>query len=435
MTKRRYTMTEKIIKTDIANGVVGVYIPTKRFKTARLSVEFELPLREETASANALLPFMLTGSSKEYPTSMIISRRLDNLYGANLECSCEKRGDSQVLKMSIASIENKYSLDDRNIVGDCAEMLVSLIFNPLVDGDRFDEKSFAKERRLMVEKIEGEINNKRNYALYRCESELLKGEPASIARYGSREGQLALTAADLYTAWKRALSSAFIRIGYLAAEPDESVFDRFKSAFAKIERQPEPILSPVVRPAKEVVSEIEDRMTVNQGKLVLGFRSSIYGDDRETYKMMVFSDLFGGGPYSLLFDNVREKMSLCYYCASRTNRRKGILTVDSGVEFANMDKAYDEVLNQLDRLKKGDFDDSLLDASKKSLCESFRALGDSQSVLDRYYADRVHVKNPLTPDELSDLVCSVTREDIIAVANTLTLDTVYRLKATEEMKK
>ena len=40
--------------------------------------------------------------------------------------------------------------------------------------------------------------------------------------------------------------------------------------------------------------------------------------------------------------------------------------------------------------------------------------------------------------EMSDryeLVRSVTREDIIAVANSLTLDTVYRLKATEEMKK
>ncbi|MBQ2422545.1 MAG: insulinase family protein, partial [Clostridia bacterium] len=171
------------------------------------------------------------------------------------------------------------------------------------------------------------------------------------------------------------------------------------------------------------------------GKLVLGFRSSSYGDDRDTYRLMVLSDLFGGGPYSLLFDNVREKMSLCYYCASRTNRRKGFLTVDSGVEFANMDKTYDEILNQLNRLKNGDFDDSLLDASKKSLCESFRALGDSQSVIDRYYADRVHSANPPTPDEMGEFVRSVTREDIIRVANTLKLDTVYRLKATEEMKK
>ena len=428
-------MTEKIVKNEIALGVVGVYIPTTRFKTARLSVEFELPLAEETASANALLPFLLTGCSKEYPTSLIISRRLDNLYGANLECSCEKRGDSQVLKMSITSIENKYSLDDRDIVGECADMLISLIFNPLVENDRFDEKSFQKERRLMVEKIDGEINNKRNYALYRCESELLKGEPASIARYGSREGQLALTSADIFTAWKRVLSTAFIRVGYLAAEPDESVFDRFKSAFATIERQPEPIVPPVVSPAKAIVSEIEDRMAVNQGKLVLGFRSSSYGDDRDTYRLMVLSDLFGGGPYSLLFDNVREKMSLCYYCASRTNRRKGFLTVDSGVEFANMDKTYDEILNQLNRLKNGDFDDSLLDASKKSLCESFRALGDSQSVIDRYYADRVHSDNPPTPDEMGELVRSVTRDDIIHVANSLKLDTVYRLKSTEEMKK
>ncbi|MBQ2296405.1 MAG: insulinase family protein, partial [Clostridia bacterium] len=110
-------------------------------------------------------------------------------------------------------------------------------------------------------------------------------------------------------------------------------------------------------------------------------------------------------------------------------------TVDSGVEFANMDKTYDEILNQLNRLKKGDFDDSLIDASKKSLCESFRSLGDSQSVIDRYYADRVHSEKVLTPEEMAELVRSVTREDIIAVANSLTLDTVYRLKATEEMKK
>ncbi|MBQ5717357.1 MAG: insulinase family protein, partial [Clostridia bacterium] len=231
------------------------------------------------------------------------------------------------------------------------------------------------------------------------------------------------------------LSTAFIRVGYLAAEPDERVFDRFKSAFATIERQPEPIVPPVVSPAKATVSEIEDRMAVNQGKLVLGFRTSSHGDDRDTYRLMVLSDLFGGGPYSLLFDNVREKMSLCYYCASRTNRRKGFLTVDSGVEFANMDKTYDEILNQLNRLKNGDFEDSLLDASKKSLCESFRALGDSQSVIDRYYADRVHSANPPTPDEMGELVRSVTRDDIIHVANSLKLDTVYRLKATEEMKK
>ena len=100
-----------------------------------------------------------------------------------------------------------------------------------------------------------------------------------------------------------------------------------------------------------------------------------------------------------------------------------------------MDKTYDEILNQLNRLKNGDFDDSLIDASKKSLCESFRSLGDSQSVIDRYYADRVHSANPPTPDEMGELVRSVTRDDIIHVANTLKLDTVYRLKATEEMKK
>ncbi|HCA71536.1 MAG TPA: insulinase family protein, partial [Ruminococcaceae bacterium] len=57
--------------------------------------------------------------------------------------------------------------------------------------------------------------------------------------------------------------------------------------------------------------------------------------------------IFGGTPNGKLFLNVREKMSLCYYCGSGYHAASGLLFVQSGVEFANMAKAEKAILEQL----------------------------------------------------------------------------------------
>ena len=432
MNGEAFFMVNEIKRFELSDGVIGNFIPTTRFKTARLSVSFYVPMREDTASAYALLPFILTGCGKEYPTSRIISRHLDNLYNAALACECTKMGDLQLLSVSITCMENKYALDGSDIVLKCANMLSSLIFNPLCDEGGFEEQNFEKEKRLMIERIDSEINNKRSYALSRCVAEVCKGEPCSIPRYGSRQGQVELTRGELYAAWETLLRTAYVRIGYLASEENEKVFDILGKAFSDLDRKVIDINAPIVSPAKETVSEIHDRMPVKQGKLVLGFRTNIHGGDKDTYKVMVTTDLFGGGPYSRLFDNVREKMSLCYYCAARANRGKGYMTVDSGVEFDNMDKTHNEILNQLDIVCKGEFDDEALAASKRALCDTFRAAGDSQPLIDRWHADRLFVADAPSPDEVAALINSVTKEDVIETAKTFKLDTVYRLLGQEE---
>lgn len=432
MNGEAFFMINEIKRFELSDGVIGNFIPTTRFKTARLSVSFYVPMREDTASAYALLPFILTGCGKEYPTSRIISRHLDNLYNAALACECTKMGDLQLLSVSITCMENKYALDGSDIILKCANMLSSLIFNPLCDEGGFEEQNFEKEKRLMIERIDSEINNKRSYALSRCVAEVCKGEPCSIPRYGSRQGQVDLTRGELYAAWETLLRTAYVRIGYLASEENEKVFDILGKAFSDLDRKVVNINNPIVSPAKETVSEIHDRMPVKQGKLVLGFRTNIHGGDKDTYKVMVTTDLFGGGPYSRLFDNVREKMSLCYYCAARANRGKGYMTVDSGVEFDNMDKTHNEILNQLDIVCKGEFDDEALAASKRALCDTFRGAEDSQPLIDRWHADRLFVADAPSPDEVATLINSVTKEDVIETAKTFKLDTVYRLLGQEE---
>ena len=67
----------------------------------------------------------------------------------------------------------------------------------------------------------------------------------------------------------------------------------------------------------------------------------------------VMCAIFGSGTFSKLFMNVREKMSLCYYCSASLVNHKGLIVVQSGVETENALKALDAIRNELNEVRKG----------------------------------------------------------------------------------
>ena len=170
---------------------------------------------------------------------------------------------------------------------------------------------------------------------------------------------------------------------------------------------------------------MKEQEAVKQGKLVMGFSCDMYGDDDLSLPLMVMCDIFGGGPYSRLFTNVREKMSLCYYCAASSVRYKGLLTVDSGVEVENADKAIDEILNQLEIMKKGEFSDTEFESSIKSICDALNTYYDSQNSLDLWFA--LKVNNGNSPQDIIEKIKQITKEDVIYAANGVNLHTIYKL--------
>ena len=142
-------------------------------------------------------------------------------------------------------------------------------------------------------------------------------------------------------------------------------------------------------------------------------------------------DLFGGGPYSRLFTNVREKLSLCYYCAARSNRFKGILLVDSGVEKQNAAAAEREILAQLAVMQEGGFDDSELAASILSKSDRIRSMFDSQRETESFYISQIFDDRPCTAEELLAAVSAVTREDVVKAARSVKPALTYLLSPKE----
>ena len=417
----------------LSDGAEGLFIKNERFNTTSVSFNFYLPLSSDTAAEYALLPFMLTTCGEEYTDFSVLNYKLSRLYGARLDASAEKLGDYQLLRMRISVINDKYTFENESLLSRATDMLLSLIFNPKAENGAFCEEDLNREKRKAIEHIKGEISEKRIYAKNRLIGEMYKGKSYGVPKCGTVEDVEKITGESLYKAWENMLKKAYIRVQVIGASLPPGFFESTSEKLNGIDRKEitdckfnEPTY------AAEKPNEITERMAVKQGKLVMGFSADMCGDDDNTLPLMVMTDIFGGGPYSKLFSNVREKMSLCYYCSASTVRQKGLVTVDSGVEAENADKAKREILNQLDAVKNGEFTDFEYEASLKSIRDSLNSYNDSQVTLDTWYALKANNKNLYSPEEIGEKISAITREDIINAAKGIKLHTVYKLLPKEE---
>lgn len=419
-------MAQKII--SLGDGVEGLFVQNSRFNTTSVSFNFYLPMTKEKVAHNALLPFVLTSCSKDYPDFSSLNLKLNKLYGAKLDASCEKYGDCQLLRMRISVIDDKFSLDGDSLVLQASELLLNLIFNPNVENGHFSGVDITREKRKAIEHIKGEIAEKRIYAKNRLIGEMFKGTPYGIPKCGTVDDVEAVTPESLYKAWQEMLASAFVRVHIVGNAIPAKFFETIKERFEGITRfdiTNYKICKAAQKTAK--VNTVFEKLDVKQGKLVMGFSSDVYGDDDLSLPLLVMCDIFGGGPYSRLFTNVREKLSLCYYCSASSVRYKGLLTVDSGVEVQNADKAIEEILNQLEIMKKGEFSDSEFDSSVKSICDSLNTYYDSQNSLDLWYALKINNQNLYSPEDIIEKIKTITKQDVIYAANGVNLHTIYKL--------
>jgi predicted Zn-dependent peptidase len=173
-------------------------------------------------------------------------------------------------------------------------------------------------------------------------------------------------------------------------------------------------------------------MQLSQAKLVIGLRTTVLSGSDDVSAMRLCNALLGGTPHSLLFRNVREKLQLCYYCASSYDRLKGILLIDSGLEESSATKAVEEILRQIDAICRGTFTEEDLESARLSVVNQYQTLGDLQSTLTSWYLGQ-SLDDVLTmPEQAADGVKAVTRDQVIAAAHTIRPELVYLLAGEED---
>ena len=415
-------------RTEIAGNIGFSSIIDEKFKTGTLTVRFITGLSGAKAAANALGIGVLSSSNAEYPSIAEINEKLSSLYGAGLSTFARKRGDIQILGVAASWLDKKYAIDGEDIDSEMLNIVRGCIFEPNVKDGEFDEESYVITKKDLLDHIDAELNNKRGYALSRAAEVAFRGEPAEFSCYGSKDSAEAVTSAEAYEAYLELLRTAQIEIIYIAPEEDPRVIEVFREGFAGVDRSSSAVTFRTVSPVKAEPATESDTFDVRQCKMVLTFKSE--SDDMCALKLL--SSIFGETPVSKLFMNVREKMSLCYYCACRTVFAKGALMVDSGVERENIEKAKAEILHQLDEIRNGNITDEELRSALLSLDNAHTQVGDTPVSYDSWYFERFCHGKILTPEEQMADYMKVTKERIVKAAESLALDSVYLMLDKED---
>ena len=421
-------MIRKRCFLDSAEHVAFTTITDEKFKKSVFQVYMTYPFNEENTSAYGMLSYILDGTNEDYPDMTSFSSKLAELYGASLGVSDSRFGDYRCTEFRTSCISDKYALEGEKLTLEIIKLLCGCIFRPATENGVFPEKLFKLRLMEMINDINGVINDKRSYALLNARKRTYVGENSSIRLKGTAEQAEKLTPGIVYKAYQQMLATAHIEIFYGGNPLSEECEEYIRSVFTRDVQLPEfNYFSP--SPIKSEVCEASDTLDITQSKMVMAFKFARYENVEAAEKL--FLKMFCSAPFSLLYKNVREKMSLCYYCSCSGNVFKNVVTIDSGLDASKIDTARAEIMHQLKIIQDGEFEDDLLEQVRIIELNQLKAYYDFPSSLVGWYSDRYMIENTPSPKEYSEIIKAVTKEDIMKFAKSLVLDTVYVLKGKE----
>ena len=377
------------VKKEIKKGISIHNISTNKFKTNLYAVFLATPMNRETVTKNALITAILRRGSQNLQSQDVISKKLEEMYGASFDCGIDKTGDNHIMKFYLEAISEEFLPEKEELAKKCIEILLDIIFNPLIENNGFKEEYVESEKNNLKQIIESKIDNKRAYSLERCVEEMFKDEPYGLYKYGYVEDLDKLTPQNLYEYYKQLINQCKIdifvsnTITNMASnttndlESNENINNIIEqNDIIKKLKEREPIYVKSNENNNQESSQekvIEEHMQVGQGNLVIGLKVNANQDDAK-YLTSVYNAILGGGANSKLFQNVREKESLAYTAASNYRRQKNVIFIRCGIEIENYKKALDTIRVQLEDIKNGNFTEEDLINSKKLITESIRGI-------------------------------------------------------------
>ena len=418
-------MKEKTI--ELFDGINLHILKTDKFKTNLLAIFMLTDLTRENVTKNALIPAVLRRGTEKLPTMKDIATKLEEMYGSVLDASSDKMGDKQVIQFYIDSLADEYTLENENQLKEATELLLDVMLNPKIENGSFSEEYVEQEKETIRELILSKINDKGSYALNRAIEEMCVEEPFGLYKFGYIEDLENITSEDLYKHYQEVLSTSEMHI-YLSGNVDEIEMEKIiKDRFQNIERK-----YVAQNSDNKVTNYIENKIikenqNVTQGKLVLGYKVGNTNLVDDMYAMTLYSAILGGTASSKLFMNVREKQSLAYTVRSMYLKHKGILMVTAGIEINNYEKALKYIQKEIEDMCLGNITDEEINDAKVNLVTAYKSYMDKQASMINLYMGQRYMGVSGEIETMIEKINAVTREDVVAVAKRLKLQTTYFL--------
>lgn len=381
--------------------------PINKFKTINIRVVFLCNATKRDFILGEFLAWMLTYSNNKYKTNREYTLRLQDLYDLYLSSYISRRGNKLITVFEYNMIDSKYT--SKKVLKDSINMLKESIFNPNIIDNHFDINSFNAVKSQMISFIENLNDNSQALVNEKVVS-MYTDSPISITYTESKKYLEEIDEYSLYEYYKEFIKNREIAV-YICGNYNDDIIDLIKKF---------PLKSKVINYQNNIIINKKMEPTYlykdfSQAKLALLLNYDNITEFEYRYVSTIMNSILGGLQDSLLMESIREEDSLVYYIDSMIYKMDQVIIVYSGFSKLNIDlilKRIDECIN---KLIKGDYPDSKLDAA---ILDTLVVLEDYERnpflILD-YMISYNHFFHATIKERISNYK-KVTKEDISKLA-------------------
>lgn len=382
------------------------YISSNKFSDVSVAIRTQLSLERSTITAYNILVYMLKTKTELFKTKQALISNLNEAYGMKLACGLSSYGADLILTTRIQYIRSDW-IEEEDYIHKVKEITDQVLFHSVLD-----EASFEEAKYLYRNKLTRILDDPDGLAIYTCLTTLNTNHEISIPIQGSLDDLDQLTLQDIqnvYSAYLKADKHIFV-CGCLDEEM-KTYLERMDSS-SKLNSTRS--LLPILDYQEEIIEK-----NISQSSIALVYATSTDILSEDYYKLFVMNSLLGQSPTSLLFEEVREKHSLCYSISSYLIQFDGALIITLGTNKENIEKAIDLINQQIQRIIDLDFDPELLNTAKKDCIDSLIVAQDYPfSQIDQRFMD-VLLSRDTDRDKKIKNIQKVSLEDVSAAAKKL----------------
>ena len=402
-------------------------INTNKFKTTTIEIDFRSKLNDNNTIRN-LLKMVLLDSNNNYKTERELVKATENLYDLKLISSTNRIGTNSNIAFKMRFLDEKYTeigMNEESIL-----FLLDIIFNPNIKDNSFDEEVVNRNKEKLKKAIISIKDNKLKYALLKL-FETTKNMPYSKNSYGSLEDLEKIDGKVLYEYYKNMLKNDIIDIFVVGNIDNEKTKETFREKF-KVDTFKKSYYEILVSelPRRKKIERYQEYDDVNQTQLTILCSLNNLTDYERQYVIRIYNEILGGSSNSMLFENVREKNSLCYYINSDVKAYDNILFIYSGINNKNVDKALKLIKKTMKDIENGNINDEVFNSAKETIASGITASMDNPSgIINTYYAHEL-VGSSLFEERIENFN-KVTKEDVVNVSKKISLYSVLTLEKGE----
>ncbi|MCL5959033.1 MAG: insulinase family protein [Chloroflexi bacterium] len=389
-------------RTVLDNGTRVVTSPMPHTHSASVVIYFAVGSRYETDEIGGMSHFiehMLFKGTRKRPTARDISEAIEGV-GGIINAGTGKEYTLYWIK--VASRHLPLAMD----------VLSDMVLNSTLEPEEVE-----RERRVIIEEINMNLDSPSDLVNDLID-EVIWGRQA-IGRNvaGTRESVSQITREDLLSYMNRYYTSKDAVISVAGNIDRDEILAQIYSMFGAIPAAASPVAPKAASRQRKPRARVHFRET-EQANLCLGVPALPYTDpDRFTLNLL--DTILGEGMSSRLFLQVRERQGLAYSVHSYTSQYHdvGSTIVYAGVDPARIDKSIKAILNELRKMREDPVPPQELTKAKEySKGRMLLSLEDTRGVATWGGGQELLLGRILTPEEVTEIIDSVTADDILRVA-------------------